>query len=104
MSGLSYSIDIGIDENYIKGKDHFFKPEEVEKVLDRLNIKVRFISETNKKEYIKKEYAFTYNEMRALAAAWTPEERIDAKVRLYAARREFYNDYFKAEKNDEKKV
>lgn len=97
-----YSLDIVVEEDHIREHESIVPKPLMKSVLDKLNIRIRFTTEEEKEKYIKGEYLFTKNQLKEHAAAWTKEDRIKAKVKLYLARRAYHNQYFS--KDDERQT
>lgn len=89
-----YSIDIVIDTEHLKSNESSIPKALLKTVMDKKDIRVRFPSEEEKESYIKGEYIFTGKQLKEHAASWSGEDRSKAKVRLYLARRAYYNQYF----------
>jgi len=81
-----FSVNISIPENIASEMKDPPKP-----------IQVKFKSKEEKTIYIQEEYKATQSSLRALASAWTKEQRQNAYIALYKTRNAFCDKFLREE-------
>lgn len=98
-----FSVTINIDEDFLAADREEADKLNLSNIKKRLNITVKFRTLEEKKKYLASENQHTYSELKEFYGAMTKSERTKARIKLYAARRQHYDFYFKQEEKQEKR-